>query len=69
MVVDQDFVLAVPDGVGLDVAAPLLCAGMTQYSRLKHWGAGPGTRVAIVGLGGLGHTGVKLFVMDTATFG
>ena len=69
MVVDQDFVLAVPDGVGLDVAAPLLCAGITLYSPLKHWGAGQGTRVAIVGLSGLGHTGVKLFVLDTATFG
>ena len=69
MVVDQDFVVAVPDGVGLDVAAPLLCAGITRYSPLKHWGAGQGTRVAIVGLSGLGHTGVKLFVMDTATFG
>ena len=69
MVVDQDFVLAVPDGVGLEVAAPLLCAGITLYSPLKHWGAGPGIGVAIVGLGGLGHMGVKLFVIDTATFG
>ncbi len=60
VVVDQDFVLSIPDGVGLDVAAPLLCAGITVYSPLKHWGAGPGTRVAIVGMGGLGHMGVKL---------
>jgi len=60
VVVDQDFVLAIPAGVSLDVAAPLLCAGITLYSPLKHWGAGPGTRVAIVGLGGLGHMGVKL---------
>ncbi len=60
VVVDQDFVLTIPEGVGLDVAAPLLCAGITLYSPLKHWHAGPGTKVAIVGLGGLGHMGVKL---------
>jgi alcohol dehydrogenase (NADP+) len=60
IVVDQDFVVGIPEGVGLDVAAPLLCAGITLYSPLKHWGAGPGRRVAIVGLGGLGHMGVKL---------
>jgi len=60
IVVDQDFVLAIPEGVGLDVAAPLLCAGVTLYSPLKHWGAGPEKRVAIVGLGGLGHMGVKI---------
>lgn len=60
VVVDQDFVLGIPDGIGLDVAAPLLCAGITLYSPLKHWNAGPGTNVAIVGLGGLGHMGVKL---------
>jgi uncharacterized zinc-type alcohol dehydrogenase-like protein len=60
VVVDQDFVLGIPDGVALDVAAPLLCAGVTLYSPLKHWGAGPGTRVAIVGMGGLGHMGVKI---------
>jgi alcohol dehydrogenase (NADP+) len=60
VVVDQDFVLSIPDGIGLDVAAPLLCAGITMYSPLKHWGAGPGRRVAIVGLGGLGHVGVKI---------
>jgi uncharacterized zinc-type alcohol dehydrogenase-like protein len=60
IVVDQDFVLAIPEGVALDVAAPLLCAGITLYSPLKHWGAGPGKRVAIVGLGGLGHMGVKI---------
>ena len=60
IVVDQDFVLAIPEGVGLDQAAPLLCAGITLYSPLKHWGAGPGTSVAIVGLGGLGHMGVKI---------
>jgi alcohol dehydrogenase (NADP+) len=60
IVVDQDFVLGIPDGIALDVAAPLLCAGITVYSPLKHWGAGPGKNVAIVGLGGLGHMGVKL---------
>ena len=60
IVVDQDFVVGIPDGMGLDVAAPLLCAGITLYSPLKHWGAGPGKKVAIVGLGGLGHVGVKI---------
>jgi uncharacterized zinc-type alcohol dehydrogenase-like protein len=60
IVVDQDFVLGIPQGISLDVAAPLLCAGITLYSPLKHWGAGPGKRVAIVGLGGLGHMGVKI---------
>jgi uncharacterized zinc-type alcohol dehydrogenase-like protein len=60
IVVDEDFVVRIPDGIGLDVAAPLLCAGITLYSPLKHWGAGPGKQVAIVGLGGLGHMGVKI---------
>ena len=60
IVVDQDFVLGIPEGISLDAAAPLLCAGITLYSPLKHWGAGPGKRVAIVGLGGLGHMGVKI---------
>ncbi|MEJ5913308.1 NAD(P)-dependent alcohol dehydrogenase [Pseudokineococcus sp. 1T1Z-3] len=60
IVVDENYVLRIPDGIGLDVAAPLLCAGITLYSPLKHWGAGPGTKVAIVGLGGLGHVGVKI---------
>lgn len=60
IVVDEDFVLKIPEGVDLDVAAPLLCAGITLYSPLKHWGAGPGSQVAIVGLGGLGHMGVKI---------
>ncbi|WP_034265982.1 NAD(P)-dependent alcohol dehydrogenase [Actinospica robiniae] len=60
VVVDQDFVLRIPDGIALDAAAPLLCAGITTYSPLRHWGAGPGRKVAIVGLGGLGHMGVKL---------
>ena len=60
VVVTEDFVLRIPDGIELDAAAPLLCAGITLYSPLRHWGAGPGKRVAIVGLGGLGHMGVKL---------
>jgi alcohol dehydrogenase (NADP+) len=60
IVVDEGFVLRIPDGLPLDEAAPLLCAGITLYSPLKHWGAGPGQRVAIVGMGGLGHVGVKI---------
>jgi len=60
IVVDEAFTLRIPEGISLDVAAPLLCAGITTYSPLRHWGAGPGKRVAIVGLGGLGHMGVKL---------
>ena len=60
IVVDENFVLGIPEGIALDVAAPLLCAGITLYSPLKHWGAGPGKKVAIVGLGGLGHMGVKI---------
>ncbi|MCW2957926.1 MAG: yahK [Solirubrobacterales bacterium] len=60
VVVDQDFVLRIPDGLELDAAAPLLCAGITTYSPLRHWDAGPGKRVAVVGLGGLGHMAVKI---------
>jgi uncharacterized zinc-type alcohol dehydrogenase-like protein len=60
IVVDENYVLGIPEGIGLDVAAPLLCAGITLYSPLSHWGVGPGTRVAIVGMGGLGHMGVKI---------
>jgi uncharacterized zinc-type alcohol dehydrogenase-like protein len=60
VVVTEEFALKIPDGIALDIAAPLLCAGITLYSPLRHWGAGPGKRVAIVGLGGLGHMGVKL---------
>jgi uncharacterized zinc-type alcohol dehydrogenase-like protein len=59
IVVKQDFVLRIPANLPLDAAAPLLCAGITLYSPLKHWGAGPGKHVAIIGLGGLGHMGVK----------
>ncbi|GHB86087.1 dehydrogenase [Streptomyces umbrinus] len=60
IVVTEDFVVRIPDSVTLDEAAPLLCAGITTYSPLHRWGAGPGKKVAIVGLGGLGHVGVKL---------
>ncbi|MCF3132621.1 NAD(P)-dependent alcohol dehydrogenase [Streptomyces olivochromogenes] len=60
IVVDEGFVVRIPDGLSLDVAAPLLCAGITTYSPLKHWNAGPGKKVAVVGLGGLGHMGVKI---------
>ncbi|MFD9335910.1 NAD(P)-dependent alcohol dehydrogenase [Streptomyces sp. NPDC060028] len=60
IVVDENYTVRIPDGLALDVAAPLLCAGITLYSPLKHWGAGPGKQVAIVGLGGLGHMGVKI---------
>jgi alcohol dehydrogenase (NADP+) len=60
VVVDADFVLAVPESLPVEAVAPLLCAGITTYSPLKHWKAGPGTRVAIVGMGGLGHMGVKI---------
>jgi len=60
IVVDENYVLRMPDNLPLDAAAPLLCAGITLYSPLKHWQAGPGKRVAIIGLGGLGHMGVKL---------
>ena len=60
IVVDENYVLRVPDALGLDAAAPLLCAGITTYSPLRHWKAEPGTRVAVIGLGGLGHMAVKL---------
>src|ERR1700694_5707415 len=60
--VDESYVLRIPDSIPLDAAAPLLCAGITLYSPLRHWNAGPETRVAVVGLGGLGHMGVKLAV-------
>lgn len=60
IVVDENYTVRIPDGLSLDVAAPLLCAGITLYSPLRHWQAGPGKKVAIVGLGGLGHMGVKI---------
>jgi alcohol dehydrogenase (NADP+) len=60
IVVDQDFVVRIPNGIPLEGAAPLLCAGITTYSPLRTWGAGKGKRVAVAGLGGLGHMAVKL---------
>ena len=60
IVVDERFVVRIPDGMDLAAAAPLLCAGITTFSPLREWKAGPGKRVGVVGLGGLGHMGVKL---------
>lgn len=60
VVVDADYVLSIPDGIDQAAAAPLLCAGITTYAPLRRWGAGPGKKVAIVGLGGLGHVAVKI---------
>jgi len=60
IVVDENYVVRIPENLALDVAAPLLCAGITTYSPLRHWNAGPGKKVAVIGLGGLGHLGVKL---------
>ncbi|WAU85246.1 NAD(P)-dependent alcohol dehydrogenase [Streptomyces sp. Qhu-G9] len=60
IVVDEAFTVRIPEGLALDEAAPLLCAGITTYSPLKHWNAGPGKKVAILGMGGLGHMGVKI---------
>lgn len=60
IVVTEGFVLRVPEAIPFEKAAPLLCAGITTYSPLRHWNAGPGTRVAVIGLGGLGHMAVKI---------
>lgn len=60
VVVREEFVLRMPDGLDPARAAPLLCAGITTYSPLRHWQVGPGSKVAVAGLGGLGHMGVKL---------
>ncbi len=60
IVVDEDYVLRVPSSIPLERAAPLLCAGITTYSPLRHFGVKAGDRVAVVGLGGLGHMGVKI---------
>ena len=60
VVVDAGFVLSVPESLDFAAAAPLLCAGITTYSPLRRWGAGPGRKVAVVGLGGLGHLAVKI---------
>jgi len=58
-VIDQDYAVTVPDNLPLEGVAPLFCAGITLYSPIKHWKVGPGTKVAVMGLGGLGHMGVK----------
>ncbi len=60
IVVDENYVLKVPENLDLAATAPLLCAGITTYSPLKHWNVGAGKKVGIVGIGGLGHMGVKL---------
>jgi uncharacterized zinc-type alcohol dehydrogenase-like protein len=60
IVVDQRFVLRVPSNLSLAGAAPLLCAGITTYSPLRHWNVTKGKKVGVVGIGGLGHMGVKL---------
>ncbi|HIE0669797.1 TPA: NAD(P)-dependent alcohol dehydrogenase [Acinetobacter nosocomialis] len=62
IVVKEHFVLSIPDRLDISRAAPLLCAGITTYSPLRTWNVGPGTRVGIIGLGGLGHMAVKLAV-------
>ena len=59
IVTDENFVLRISDRLAIENVAPLLCAGITTYSPLRHWGVSPGQEVAIVGLGGLGHMGVK----------
>ena len=60
IVVDEAFAVKIPPSMPLESAAPLMCAGITLYSPLRHWRAGSGTRVAIIGMGGLGHVGVQL---------
>ncbi len=60
IVVTENFVVRIPDNIPLDKAAPLLCAGITTYSPLRHWEVTPGQKVAVVGMGGLGHMAVKL---------
>lgn len=60
IVVDQDFVLHIPENLEVSKVAPLLCAGITTYSPLKHWNIQPGQKVGVIGLGGLGHMGIKL---------
>jgi len=59
IVVDERYVLRIPHNLDLAATAPLLCAGITTYSPLRHWGAGPGKRIGVVGLGGLGHMALK----------
>ncbi|GEC05714.1 dehydrogenase [Streptomyces spinoverrucosus] len=60
IVVDENYVVRIPEGLSLEEAAPLLCAGITTYSPLKHWNVGPGKKVAVLGMGGLGHMAVKI---------
>jgi alcohol dehydrogenase (NADP+) len=60
IIVSEKFVLRIPDGLDLKGAGPLLCAGITSWSPLRHWGVGQGTNVGVVGLGGLGHMVLKL---------
>ncbi|MEU9132454.1 NAD(P)-dependent alcohol dehydrogenase [Kitasatospora sp. NPDC048540] len=60
VVVDENYVVRIPDALPLDAAAPLLCAGITTYSPLRHWNAGPGRHIAVIGFGGLGHVAVKI---------
>jgi len=60
IVVDESFVLRVPENLDLAATAPLLCAGITTYSPLRHWNVGPGKKVGVVGIGGLGHMAVKI---------
>jgi alcohol dehydrogenase (NADP+) len=60
IVVDEAFAVRIPQMMPLERAAPLMCAGITMYSPLRHWNAGPGKRVAIIGFGGLGHVGVQI---------
>ncbi|WP_203293763.1 NAD(P)-dependent alcohol dehydrogenase [Maricaulis parjimensis] len=62
IVVREEFVLSVPDNLDMSKAAPLLCAGITTYSPLRTWNVGPGSRVGVVGMGGLGHMAIKLAV-------
>ncbi|MFF3976538.1 NAD(P)-dependent alcohol dehydrogenase [Streptomyces sp. NPDC001828] len=60
IVVDENYILTIPDTLPLDQAAPLLCAGITVYAPLRQWNVGPGTRLAVLGMGGLGHLAVKI---------
>jgi uncharacterized zinc-type alcohol dehydrogenase-like protein len=60
IIVDENYVLRIPENIPMNRASPLLCAGITMYSPLMHWKAGPGKKVGIIGLGGLGHMGVKI---------
>lgn len=62
VVVDEFFVLRIPEALPLEAAGPLLCAGITTWSPMRHWNVGPGSRVAVLGLGGLGHMAVKFAV-------